>query len=36
VLYRRWERLHDHFGHFAKADGGGDDVMRFLRELRGG
>lgn len=29
ALYRRWERLHEHFGR------GGDDVMRFLRELRG-
>ncbi len=33
LLYRRFERLHDHFGrHF----GSSDDVMPLLRELRGG
>ena len=35
ALYRRWERLHDHFGRLGDGSGGGDDVMRFLRELRG-
>jgi L-ribulokinase len=33
LLYRRWRRLHDHFG---RLDGGGDDVMLLLRELKGG
>jgi L-ribulokinase len=35
ALYRRWERLHDHFGRLGDPKEGGDDVMRFLRELRG-